>query len=561
MNDREDQMPQRANYIRDLVAEDVARGKFGGLVVTRFAPEPNGYMHIGHAYAARISHDISREFGGKFNLRFDDTNPITEKYEYVEAMLDGLKWLGIDWDNMFFASDYFPKMYEYARQLVGQGQAYVCELAHETMRQQRGTLTNPGIESPYRNRPVDENLELLEAMREGDISPGRAVLRAKIDMAAPNLLMRDPVMYRILHASHFRQGDTWSIYPTYDWAHCLEDSIEGITHSLCSIEFDNNRALYDWYLDQLGIHHPKQIEFSRLNLSHTVMSKRKLIQLVTERRVFGWDDPRIPTISAFRRRGLTPDVLNDFLRQISVSRAPLMVDVTLLEYCARQAFNRNATRGMAVLRPLRLIIDNYPDNKEEHLEAINNPEASEAGSRMLPFSRELYIERDDFRMNPPPKYFRLAPGREVRLMHAYLVTCESYVRDEDTGEIVEVHCRYDPESRGGSPPDGRKVKGTLHWTSARHSVPATVRLYDHLFRSPHPEENDFLEQLNPDSIEVLEGCMLEVNLADPSPTEVFQFVRHGYFVLDRFDSAPGHRVFNQAVSLKDTWARIERRQG
>jgi len=548
-----------SNFIREIVAADVQQGAFGGKVVTRFPPEPNGYLHIGHAYAARVSYEIAQEFGGTFHLRLDDTNPLTEEQEYVEALIDALHWLGIDWgQNLFFASDYFPQMYAYAIELIEQGKAYVCELNQEVMRQQRGTATTPGVPSPYRDRSPAENLELFTRMKNGDIAPGRAVLRAKIDMAAPNLVMRDPVMYRILHAPHYRQGKEWCIYPIYDWAHCLEDSIEGVTHSLCSLEFENNRALYDWYLDQLDVHHPRQIEFSRLNVSHTVTSKRRLIQLVQEKHVAGWDDPRMPTVLGFRRRGVPAEAACDFLSRISVSKAPTAVDFSLLEYCTRQRLNPSANRVMAVLRPLKVVIDNYPEDQVEWFEAENNPESPEQGSRKIPFSRELYIEQEDFRVDPPPKYFRLSPGVEIRLKHAYLVTCESYVLDEQTGEVVEVHCRYDPESRGGGAPDGRKVKGTSHWVSARHAVDARVRLYDRLFAREDPEDGEFIENLNPESIAVLDDCKLESCLADAG-SEPYQFLRQGYFVTDRIDSRPGALVFNQIVSLKDTWAKIEKR--
>ncbi len=548
-----------SNFIREIVSEDVAKGAFGGQVVTRFPPEPNGYLHLGHAYAARVSYEVAREFGGRFHLRFDDTNPLTEEQRYVESQIAALEWMGIDWgDNLFFASDYFPKLHAYAVQLIEQGQAYVCQLNQDVMRQQRGTATTPGIPSPYRDRSPEENLELFERMKNGDIAPGEAVLRAKIDMAAANLVMRDPVMYRILHVPHYRQGNDWCIYPIYDWAHCLEDSIEGVTHSLCSLEFENNRALYDWYLDQLGVHHPRQIEFSRLNVSHMVTSKRRLIQLVQEKRVDGWDDPRMPTVLGFRRRGVPAEAMCDFLSLISVSKAPTAVDISLLEYCVRQRLNSTANRVMAVLRPLKVIIDNYPEGQVEWFEADNNPESPEQGVRKVAFSRELYIEEEDFRIDPPPKYFRLSPGVEIRLKHAYLVTCESYVLDEATGRVLEVHCRYDPESRGGAAPDGRKVKGTSHWVSAAHCVDATVRLYDRLFAVEDPEDGDFIENLNSESRVDLGGCKLESYLAEVG-TEVVQFLRQGYFAADRVDSKPGELVFNQVVSLKDSWAKIERR--
>ncbi len=569
MSDQADGRPAGpSNFVRDIVIADLESGRFGGKVVTRFPPEPNGRLHLGHGFAMRVSYEIAREFGGSFHLRFDDTNPLTEEAEHVESQKEDIRWLGIDWgENLFFASDYFEAMYDYAIELVKQGNAYVCELSQAEIREQRGTPTLEGTHSPYRDRSVEENLELFARMKSGEIEQGKAVLRAKIDMSAPNLLLRDPVIYRIVDAHHFRRGDEWRIYPLYDWAHGLEDSIEGITHSLCSLEFDNNRALYDWFLDRLGVHHPKQLEFSRLNLSHTVMSKRKLSQLVEGGHVAGWDDPRMPTLSGLRRRGIPPQAINDFLSLISVSKSPNdAVDLSLLEYSIRQLLNRTADRVMAVLRPLKLIIDNYPEDQVEWLEAENNPEDESRGTRKLPFSREVFIEREDFQVDPPPKYFRLSPGSEIRLKHAYLITCESYVEDPETGEIREVHCRYDPESRGGSAPDGRRVRGTSHWVSASHAIPAEVRLYDRLFNVEEPareeEGKTFLDHLNPESMTVLEDCLLEPGLAEASADDRRQFMRQGYFCLDSeaSASASGKPVFNQIVALKDAWKKIEKRR-
>jgi len=567
MSDQSDGRPAGpSNFVRDIVIADLESGRFGGKVVTRFPPEPNGRLHLGHGFAMRVSYEIAREFGGTFHLRFDDTNPLTEEAEHVESQKEDIRWLGIDWgENLFFASDYFEAMYDYAIELVKQGNAYVCELSQEQIREQRGTPTREGTHSPYRDRSVEENLEIFGKMKSGEIEQGKAVLRAKIDMSAPNLLLRDPVIYRIVDAHHFRRGDEWRIYPLYDWAHGLEDSIEGITHSLCSLEFDNNRALYDWFLDRLGVHHPKQLEFSRLNLSHTVMSKRKLSQLVEGGYVAGWDDPRMPTLSGLRRRGIPPQAINDFLSLISVSKSPNdAVDLSLLEYSIRQLLNRTADRVMAVLRPLKLVIDNYPEDQVEWLEAENNPEDESRGTRKIPFSREVFIEREDFQVEPPPKYFRLSPGAEIRLKHAYLITCESYVEDPETGEISEVHCRYDPESRGGSAPDGRRVRGTSHWVSASHALPAEVRLYDRLFNVEEPareeEGKTFLDHLNPGSMTVLEDCLLEPGLAEASADDRRQFMRQGYFCLDTEASASGKPVFNQIVALKDAWKKIEKRR-
>ncbi|NOZ62947.1 MAG: glutamine--tRNA ligase/YqeY domain fusion protein [Calditrichaeota bacterium] len=555
--------PERpANFIRNIITEDLKHGKNGGRVHTRFPPEPNGYLHIGHAKAICLSFGIAEEFGGKCNLRFDDTNPAKEEEEYVRSIVEDVHWLGFDWeDRLFYASDYFDKMYEYAEQLIKQGQAYVCDLSAEEIREYRGTLKQPGKESPYRNRSVEENLDLFRRMRAGEFPDGSRTLRAKIDMSHPNLNMRDPVMYRILRATHHRTGDKWCIYPMYDWAHGLEDSIEGITHSLCTLEFEDHRPLYDWFLDQLGVHHPQQIEFARLNLSYTIMSKRKLLELVRDGQVDGWDDPRMPTISGLRRRGYTPASIRNFSDLIGVAKRDSVVDIAMLEYCIREDLNKRAPRRMAVLRPLKVIITNYPEGKEEELDAINNPEDASMGTRKVPFSRVLYIEQDDFREDPPKKFFRLAPGREVRLRYAYFIKCVDVVKDEKTGEIKELHCTYDAATRGGDAPDGRKVKATLHWVSAAQAIDAEVRLYDRLFNISDPtanKEKDFKEFINPNSLEILGNCKLEPALADARVEENYQFERLGYFCIDSKYSRPEKLVFNRTVSLKDTWARIEK---
>lgn len=552
-----------SNFIRDIIEEDLRTDRYGGRVHTRFPPEPNGYLHIGHAKSICLNFGLAADYGGLCNLRFDDTNPTKEEIEYVESIKEDVRWLGFDWgDREFYASDYFEQLYEYAVQLIKKGKAYVCDLSPEEIREYRGTLTEPGKESPYRNRSVEENLDLFERMRAGEFEDGSRTLRAKIDMASPNMNMRDPVMYRILHATHHRTGDKWCIYPTYDWAHGQSDSIEGITHSICTLEFEDHRPLYDWFLDQLGIHHPRQIEFARLNLSYTVLSKRKLRILVEEGHVNGWDDPRMPTLSGLRRRGYTPESIRDFCERIGVARADSLVDIALLEHCLREDLNKRAPRVMAVLRPLRMVIDNYPEGQVEWFDAVNNPEDPGMGTRKVPFSRVLYIEQDDFREDPPKKWFRLAPGREVRLKHAYLVTCVQVVKDEQTGEVVELHCTYDPETRGGAAPDGRKVRGTLHWVSAAHSLEAEVRLYDRLFIKANPleveEGQDFTANLNPRSLEVLTSCRVEPSLADAKPGDIFQFERKGYFCVDP-DSANGKLVFNRTVTLRDTWAKIERK--
>ncbi|MGC8787031.1 MAG: glutamine--tRNA ligase/YqeY domain fusion protein [Anaerolineae bacterium] len=551
-----------SDFIRDIIREDLRTNKYGGRVHTRFPPEPNGYLHIGHAKSICLNFGVAEEFGGLCNLRFDDTNPIKESSEYVEAIKRDIKWLGFDWgDREYYASDYFEKLYDYAVQLIKAGKAYVCDLSQEEIREYRGTLTEPGRESPYRNRSVEENLDLFARMRAGEFPDGSRVLRAKIDMASPNVLMRDPVIYRILHATHHRTGDKWCIYPMYDFTHCLSDSIEGITHSLCTLEFENNRELYDWFLDQLGVYHPQQIEFARLNLTYTVMSKRILKQLVDGGYVRGWDDPRMPTLSGLRRRGYTPEAIRSFCDTIGVARTNSVVDIELLEHHVREDLNKRAPRVMAVLRPLRLVIDNYPEGQVEEVEAENNPEDPSMGTRKVPFSRVLYIERDDFQENPPKGWFRLAPGQEVRLKHAYYVKCVQAVKDERTGEVIELHCTYDPESRGGWTSDGRKVKGTLHWVSAAHALQAEVRLYDRLFTVPNPldQGDNFLNYVNPNSLEVLTECRVEPSLANAQPGNHYQFLRQGYFCVDP-DSSDGKLVFNRTVSLRDTWAKMQRAQ-
>jgi len=557
--------PPALNFIQQIIAEDLKTGKYGGRVHTRFPPEPNGYLHIGHAKAICLNFGLAAEHeGGLCNLRFDDTNPTKEEEEYVESITEDVRWLGFDWeDRLYYASDYFEQMYQYAVQLITAGVAYVCDLGAEEIREYRGTLTTPGKDSPYRNRPVEENLELFERMRAGEFPDGSRTLRAKIDMAAPNLNMRDPVIYRVLHAEHHRTGHQWCIYPMYDWAHGLEDSIEGITHSICTLEFENHRPLYDWFLDQLGVYHPQQIEFARLNLTYTVMSKRKLLQLVEEGQVSGWDDPRMPTISGLRRRGYTPESIRNFCERIGVNKYNSVVDIALLEHCLREDLNKRAPRVMGVLRPLRVVIDNYPEDQVEELEAINNPEDPSAGTRKLPFSRVLYIEREDFREDPPKKYFRLAPGREVRLRYAYYITCAGTVKDEQTGQLVELHCTYDPTTRGGGAPDGRKVKATLHWVSAEHALKAEVRLYDNLFTKENPDDveegSDFKANLNPNSLEILTDCPVEPSVAGAAPGTRFQFERQGYFCVDP-DSTNEKLVFSRTATLKDTWAKIEKAQ-
>ena len=559
--------PAPSNFIKDIIEKDIAANKNDGRVQTRFPPEPNGFLHIGHAKAICTNYGIATKYGGKYNLRFDDTNPIKEETKYVEVIIRDIRWLGFDWeDRLFYASDYFDQLYEWAVKLVKNGKAYVDDLSADEIREYRGTLTEPGRESPYRNRSVEENLDLFERMRTGEFPDGSRVLRAKIDMAAPNLNMRDPVMYRILHSSHHRTGDKWCIYPMYDWAHGQSDSIEGITHSLCDISFEDHRPLYDWFLDQLGVHHPQQIEFARLNITYTVLSKRRLIQLVNENHVSGWDDPRMPTLSGLRRRGYTPESIRDFAERAGVARKRGSVaDIAMLEHCLREELNLRTPRVMAVLRPLKVVIDNYPEDQVEQLEAINNPEDESMGTRTVPFSRVIYIDRDDFREDPPKKFFRLSPGREVRLKHAYFIKCEKVVKDDKTGEIVQLHCTYDPASRGGASPDGRKVKGTLHWVSAEQAIDAEIRLYDHLFIKENPDDvpegEDFKANFNPDSLEVLTGCKLEPSLKNAPPANRYQFLRHGYFCVDNVDSTPDRLVFNRTVGLRDSWAKIEKAQG
>lgn len=551
------------DFIREIINEHNKTKKFGGKVHTRFPPEPNGYLHIGHAKAINIDFGIAEEYRGLCNLRFDDSNPVKEKQEYIDVIKEDIRWLGFDWgDREYYASDYFDQLYEWAIQLIKNGKAYVDDLSANDIREYRGTLTEPGRESPHRTRSVEENLDLFRRMKAGEFPDGSRVLRAKIDMTAGNINMRDPVMYRILHRKHHRQGDTWCIYPTYDWVHGQSDSIEGITHSLCSLEFEDHRPLYNWFLEQLEIHHPQQIEFARLNLSYIIMSKRKLMKLVDGGYVHGWDDPRMPTLSGLRRRGYTPTSIRTFLDRIGVAKADSMLDVALLEHCLREELNLQAPRVMAVLRPLKVIIDNYPEGTVEELDAINNPEDASMGTRKVPFSRVLYIEQADFREEPPKKYYRLAPGREVRLRYAYFIRCVDVVKDAQ-GTIKELHCTYDPHTRGGDAPDGRKVKATLHWVSAQHALKAEVRLYERLFVKENPDDveagKDFTANINPDSLQILKDCMLEPSLAKAQPGDRYQFERQGYFCVDP-DSTEGRLVFNRTVSLRDTWAKIEKKQ-
>ncbi len=553
------------DFIRSIISEDLKANKNKGQVHTRFPPEPNGYLHIGHAKSICLNFGIATEFGGLCNLRFDDTNPIKEEEEFVESIKKDVRWLGFDWeDRLYYASDYFDQLYEYAIQLIKNGKAYVDDLTADEIREYRGTLTEPGRESPYRTRSVEENLDLFARMRAGEFKDGSRVLRAKIHMASPNLNMRDPVLYRVLHAAHHRTGKKWCIYPMYDFTHGQSDSIEGITHSLCTLEFEDHRPLYDWFVNELKIFTPQQIEFARLNLSYTVMSKRKLMELVEGGYVTGWDDPRLPTISGMRRRGYTAESIRNFCERIGVAKRGSMVDMALLEYSIREDMNKRAQRVMAVLRPIRVVIDNYPEDETEYLDAENNPEDPGMGSRKLPFSRVLFIERDDFREDPPKKFFRLAPGREVRLKHAYYIKCKGMVKDEKTGELIELHCTYDPKTRGGWSDDGRKVRGTLHWVSAAHSIEAEVRLYDHLFLKPNPSDekdgSDFKDHLNPNSLETLTSCRVEPTLADAAPGMGLQFLRLGYFCVDSVDSSTNRLVFNRTVTLRDTWAKIEKTQ-
>ena len=575
------------NFIQEIVEDDLKTGKWDGRVHTRFPPEPNGYLHIGHAKSICLNFGLAAKYGGKCNLRFDDTNPIKEEAEYAESIMKDVRWLGFDWQGrLYYASDYFEQMYECALQLIKAGKAFVCDLTSEQTREYRGTLTRPGKDSPNRNRPVNESLDLFTRMRGGECPDGSRTLRAKIDMASSNMNMRDPVMYRILRAHHHRTGDSWCIYPMYDWAHGLEDSMEKITHSICTLEFEDHRPLYDWFLAALGVYHPQQIEFARLDLSFTMMSKRKLLELVEGGDVVGWDDPRMPTVCGLRRRGYTPQSIRDFCDRIGVAKFNSRVDIALLEHCVRQDLNKRAPRVMGVLRPLRVVIDNYPQDQVDQMEAVNNPEDPGMGTRKVPFSRVLYIERDDFREDPPRKFFRLAPGREVRLRYAYYITCVSAVKDEQTGEVVELRCTYDPATRGGSSPDGRKVKATLHWVSAAHALEAEVRLYDHLFTKEDPDDVDvdqgrgpapqrsqqhlqtdvaatdppnWKSNLNPDSVTVLSSCYVEPGLAGATAGSRYQFERQGYFCVDP-DSSAARLVFNRTVTLKDTWAKIERKQ-
>jgi len=553
------------NFVRDIIIEDLKTNKYAGRVHTRFPPEPNGYLHIGHAKSICLNFGLAAEFGGKTNLRFDDTNPCKEETEYVDSIIDNVHWLGFDWeDRCFYASDYFDQLYQWAVQLIKAGKAYVCDLTAEEVRKSRGSLTEPGQESPYRNRSVEENLDLFERMRAGEFPDGARTLRAKIDMASANLNLRDPVMYRILHADHHRTGDKWCIYPMYDFAHGESDSIERITHSICTLEFEDHRPLYDWYVQQLGIYAPQQIEFDRLNLTYTLLSKRKLLTLVQNGLVSGWDDPRMPTLSGIRRRGYTPEAIRNFCGAVGVSKTNGSTELALLEHYVREDLNKRAPRVMAVLRPLRVVIDNYPPDLVEEMAAINNPEDAAMGTRKVPFSRVLYIEQDDFREVPPKQYFRLSPGREVRLRYGYFITCTGVVKDEKTGEVLEVHCTYDPATRGGDSPDGRKVKSTIHWVSAAHAIDAEARLYENLFIKENPDEvaegQDFTANLNPHSLEVVRGCKLEPSLRDAAPGARYQFERLGYFCVD-LDSKPGALVFNRTAALRDTWAKIEKREG
>ena len=551
------------DFVRAIVAEDTQTGKYGGRVVTRFPPEPNGYLHIGHAKSICLNFGIAAEFKGRCHLRFDDTNPITEEQEYIDSIMDNVRWLGFDWgEHLYYASDYFGRLYDWAVQLIKAGRAYVDDLTADQIREHRGTLTEGGKESPFRNRSIAENLDLFERMKRGEFADGTRVLRAKIDMSSPNINLRDPVMYRILKARHPRTGDQWCIYPMYDWAHGQSDSIETITHSICTLEFEIHRPLYDWCIAALGIYHPQQIEFARLNLTYTVLSKRRLIELVAGGLVKGWDDPRMPTISGLRRRGYTPEAIRNFCSQIGVAKADSIVDIQLLEHCLREDLNKRAPRVMAVLDPIKVIIDNYPEGQVEELDAINNPEDPAAGSRLVPFARELFIEREDFMEEPPKKFFRLAPGREVRLRYGYYITCTKVKKDPKTGEITELHCTYDPATRGGDSPDRRKVKATLHWVSAKHALPAEVRLYDRLFTRENPNEveegKDWKDSFNRNSLQVLSSCQVEPSLAPAAVLSRWQFERKGYFCVDP-DSKPGKLVFNQTVSLKDTWANIQKR--
>ncbi|MBN1301120.1 MAG: glutamine--tRNA ligase/YqeY domain fusion protein [Melioribacteraceae bacterium] len=550
------------NFIKEIIEKDLETGKYGGRVFTRFPPEPNGYLHIGHAKSICLNFGLANEYKGKCNLRFDDTNPTKEEQEYVDSIKADIKWLGFDWeDREFYASDYFDQLYEYAVILIKKGKAYVDSCSSDEIKEMRGVPTKPGVESPFRNRTVEENLDLFEKMKSGNFKDGEHVLRAKIDMSSPNMNMRDPIIYRIRHASHHRTGDRWCIYPMYDWAHGQSDSIERITHSICTLEFENHRPLYDWFIENIGIYSPQQIEFARLNLNYTIMSKRKLLKLVQDGYVDGWDDPRMPTLSAYRRRGYTPESIRNFAESVGVAKRDNVIDVSLLEYSIRDDLNKKAQRVMAVLRPIKVVITNYPDEQVEELDAVNNPEDESMGRRKVPFSKILFIERDDFQEIPHKKFFRLSPGSEVRLRYAYIIKCEEVIKDSSSGEIIELKCTYDPDTRSGSGTSTKKVKGTIHWVSARHAVTAEVRLYDRLFNHPDPggdKETDFIEHINPDSLETLKGCKLEPFLSAANPGDRFQFERLGYFCVDTKYSKPGSLVFNRTVTLKDTWAKIEK---
>jgi glutaminyl-tRNA synthetase len=559
----EAEFPAASNFVREIILDDNETNKYGGRVHTRFPPEPNGYLHVGHAKSINLNFGLAEEFGGRCNLRFDDTNPSKEETEYVDSIIEDVHWLGGDWEGrLFYASDYFDQLYAWAVQLIQAGKAFVCDLSGDEVRKQRGTLTEPGQESPYRNRSIEENLDLFERMRAGEFPDGARTVRAKIDMASPNLNLRDPIMYRILHAEHHRTGTKWCIYPMYDFAHGQSDSVERITHSICTLEFEDHRPLYDWYIEQLGIYHPQQIEFDRLNLTYTLLSKRKLLMLVQKGYVKGWDDPRMPTISGMRRRGYTPESLRNFCRRIGVSKTNGTTELSLLEYFVREDLNKRALRVMAVLRPLRVVIDNYPEGQVEEMEAVNNPEDESAGTRKTPFSKVLYIEQDDFREVPPKQYYRLSPGKEVRLRYGYFITCTGVVKDEKTGEVVELHCTYDPETRGGNAPDGRRVKSTIHWVSAAHALDAEVRIYETLFTCEDPNEvpegGEFTDNLNPKSLEIVSNCKIEPSLEGAVAGSRYQFERLGYFAVDA-DTTASRLVFNRTVALRDTWAKIEKK--
>jgi glutaminyl-tRNA synthetase len=571
-----------SDFVRNIVANDLRAAKNGGQVITRFPPEPNGYLHIGHAKSICLNFGVASENGGRCHLRFDDTNPTKEEVEFVDSIKEDVQWLGWDWgEHLYFASDYFESLYDYAVKLIRDGKAYVCDLSPQEIREYRGTLTEPGKNSPYRDRSTEENVRLFEKMRAGDYDEGSRVLRAKIDMASPNINLRDPVIYRILKASHHRTGDSWCIYPTYDFTHGQSDSIEGVTHSICTLEFEDHRPLYDWFLESLEIFHPQQIEFARLNLTYTVLSKRRLIELVAKGYVTGWDDPRMPTLSGLRRRGYTPESIRNFCEKIGVAKRDTVVELALLEHSIREDLNHRAPRVMGVLRPLKVVIDNYPEDQVEEVDSVNNPEDMSAGSRKIPFSKVIYIEREDFREDPPKGFFRLSPGREVRLKDAYYITCVDVIKDKDTGEVEELHCTYDPESQGGQTADGRKVRGTSHWVSAVHAIDAEVRLYGTLFSNAdptgepddpldaetgielnhQPDGQDLAAHINPDSLEILTGCKVEPSLASATPGSTYQFLRQGYFCVDSVDSTPGHLVFNRTVPLRDSWARTEKFRG